>query len=234
MSDPRSMTLFSVINLSWFERGWVVQEAGLAKNAQLLWGDVEIGWIDLLRVIVLLVARGHDIRQTIGCSLSSVVFMAAYFTKHPAEATVLNAEEPSTLLEVLYEGKNLEFEDDRDRIYGLLGLSEGANARHELQIHYEISHLQVYFEFASWYISTAKDAELLDFVYHDEHTLLADVPSWVPLWNEHQYCDCTHVVVQTYEPNPSVSKRLNSAALAEVRGNILKVQGSIIDRIVWT
>lgn len=230
MSDQRWVTLFAMVRSHWFGRGWVIQEAGLAKDAQILWGDVEIGWVDLLRVLRLAGARGGlAIHEKFRRSFT-ILHFTALTTKHPAESDVLNILKPISLLEFLLNGEGLQFKDNRDRIYAFLGLSEAAHPRHGLEVHYDEPYLQVYSEFASWYIHRTKSTEILDFVYHDEDTLLAGVPSWVPQWHMPlRGADLNH---PSDEPILSVSKGHDYAALAAVQGNVLKVQGLLIDRIV--
>lgn len=232
-SDRRWVMLSSMTGLSWFKRGWVIQEAALAKDAQIIWGDVEIGWIDVLRALMWAGKTALDIRRPPGTvALPSFLHTYAYITKYPTEALVLNARRSFTLLESLNLGRNLLFGDKRDHIYAFLGLSAAMDARHGLEVRYELSYLQVYFEFANWYINRTQDIELLRFVDHDNVSLLADIPSWVPQWHiRRREVEMTPL---TSEPILSVSKRPNDTALAAVQGTVLKVHGLLLDHIVWT
>lgn len=49
LSDPRWEALASMLEVPWFQRGWVVQESGLASMASILWGGVEMPWLSFMR-----------------------------------------------------------------------------------------------------------------------------------------------------------------------------------------
>jgi hypothetical protein len=49
--DERWTSITTLIRCPWFQRGWVIQEAGLAKRAQILWGAVKIDWESFLKTV---------------------------------------------------------------------------------------------------------------------------------------------------------------------------------------
>lgn len=101
-TDRRWRTLSSMTRLSWFARGWVVQEAGLAKDARLLWGNVEMSWIDLLRTLMWTVGRAPTLYRGMGFwGRGACLHFDAYASKYPTETSVLNACKPFNLLELL-------------------------------------------------------------------------------------------------------------------------------------
>ncbi|ROW13867.1 hypothetical protein VPNG_03510 [Cytospora leucostoma] len=171
-SDRRWAILKFLTDQPWFGRGWVVQEAGLAKDAQILWGDTAIQWSELLRLYLWLFHR-TTIDWATGDFLP-VLHMNNYAAKHPIERMVFGHFNELTLLGTLHCGRALELQDERDHIYAFLGLAEAADARHGLEVDYDLSYLQIYFEFAIWYISTAQDLKLLHYVDQDDDALSAD------------------------------------------------------------
>ena len=48
--DERWKSLLALTEEPWFERGWVVQEAGLSADAVITWGGFEINWQKVVRV----------------------------------------------------------------------------------------------------------------------------------------------------------------------------------------
>lgn len=220
-------------DLSWFDRGWVIQEASLAKDARLIWGDAEMNWIDLLRTLMWANARAPTLATGI-LPLSRCLHFDAYRSKYPAETLVLNARSTTlTLLESLDCGGLLLFEKEVDRIYAFLGLPAFKDTRRDLiVVDYKLPYPQVCFNFASWYINTTRDPELLRFVGHDDDTLSAEFPSWVPQWYDpgHRRLNTPW----TIEPILLGPKDSNHVVLAAVQGDILRVHGVLLDGIEWT
>lgn len=236
-TDRRWRTLSSMTELSWFDRGWVVQEASLAKDARVMWGDVELSWVEVLRTISWERSRAiTPVHRAMVFGISCLHFDQAYASKYPEEHSVLTARaarKSFTLLEILDCGGSLRFEKEVDRIYAFLGLSAFKDARRALvAVDYKLPYLQVYFKFSSWYIDTTHDPELLRFINHDNDTLLENIPSWVPQWDVAGHMRLR--TPSTVEPIFLGSKDSNSAVLAAVQGVILRVHGMLLDRIEWT
>ncbi|ROW10126.1 hypothetical protein VMCG_02097 [Cytospora schulzeri] len=231
-SDRRWAALSSMIDLSWFDRGWVVQEASLAQDAIVLWGVTEISWIDVMQAFAWARTRAPVLLMTV--NWPSALHTDAYCAKCPPESRALFNFKPFTFLQILYYGRNLDFEDRRDHIYGFLGLPKAAMVRRYLKPNYELPYLQVCFEFASSYINATQDLDLFTCVNHDDDTLLADIPSWAPQWHVRRRGNRMLMQSLMKEPILPVSKGADYAALATVQGNILKVNGLLIDRIMWT
>ena len=58
--DPLWSTGWGVmVRQTWFQRGWVVQEALLGPDACVLWGSEQIGWASILRMCYWWVCRGR-------------------------------------------------------------------------------------------------------------------------------------------------------------------------------
>ena len=231
ITDPRWAGLCFMTGLDWFQRGWVVQEAGLARDAQVLWGEMSMNWIDILRALLWAgVQSSHTLHPRLLYSMR-VVHMKAYLTNCPEEVLVLNGKSTLRFLELLDLSEDLEFEDERDRIYAFLGLSGAARLEAGFEIDYKLPYRQVYFRFASWYINTTQDLRILGYVHHEHDSLLADVPSWVPQWHIRPR---PMSLQWEYKSIISGSKVPDRASLAAIQGNVLTVHGLLIDRILGT
>ena len=59
--DERWKSVTALIRCPWFQRGWVIQEAGLAERAQMLWGAVKIDWDMFLKTLFWLTYRAPSL-----------------------------------------------------------------------------------------------------------------------------------------------------------------------------
>ncbi|KAG6364316.1 hypothetical protein INS49_005916 [Diaporthe citri] len=143
----------------WFRRGWVVQEAALAREAVVLWADAEIQWISILRTYEWLVQR------------------------------VLNA------------ARTLDVSEPKDGIYAFMSMPTSDKVFADLDIkpdyRKDISHLDVYRDFAVRYLHKTRDLDLLSYVEHGDSdldngdeadglqlsSLFLSFPSWIPRWD---------------------------------------------------
>lgn len=190
----------------WFKRGWVVQEASLGPDADILWASVHIGWDSVLRVNYWLKCRGrfvHRARDTKVPSDLSIHHLYNFACRHPEEAllfdrNVMQASTASTLT-MLFETRSFELSDPRDRIYAFMGLdtTDGFMLGLQLEPDYNRPHLDIYREFAVQYIKKTGDLSILSYVKHNEESLAKagrrtvsdrpatpkSMPSWIPRWD---------------------------------------------------
>lgn len=184
ISDPRWSSWDSLVSQPWFKRGWVVQEAGLAKDALLLWGRARIHWLWIQRLMVWGSLRlGFMSKMPVSASLH--IYM--YQIRSKEEAITLWKETDfgvADLLEILGSARRLDVDDDRDRIYAFLGLSRAAGVRHSLCIDYENTQKTVYQDFACSYLDCTHDLKLLHSIQPTIATVSIDnkYPSWIPQW----------------------------------------------------
>jgi hypothetical protein len=186
MIDPRWQCLHKLLAESWFDRGWVVQEAALARQARVVWGDYTFEWDSLMRVAVWLSTRGAYISNR--WEFSEVLINAhihVYLEDHLEFGRQFYDEESwgtPSILRTLDAARELELGDPRDRIYAFMGLPQGPGKDIAPQPNYHDSYLDTYREFAKEYLECTKTPEILDYVYHrdDSHT---SAPSWVPRWD---------------------------------------------------
>lgn len=180
--DPRWASVAALAQKPWFRRGWVVQEAALAKYGDdtatgtcLLWGDAAVGWLWLMRAAVWLITRGGGDKAMAaleggdggngggggGWLLDGLrVHVNQYTCVRPNEANRLFQDEMMTtrrrLLQTLYDARRLGFSDDRDRIYAFLGLPQARGVRARLGVDYRLPAGEVMRRFADAHLADVK------------------------------------------------------------------------------
>ena len=233
LNDPRWPSIESLAEHPWFMRGWVVQEAGLARDALVLWGEVRINWRWLLRFVLWSVRRVGPDNEPFDVSFWPMRY-DAYLSRYREEVITLYVENDlivPDLLATLDEARWLCVTDDRDRIYAFLGLPQAADVRDHLHIDYKKSVSQVYQDFARVYLDRTQDLSLLHYVQPTEDTLSAesDCPSWAPLWQHHYYNITLHVTTnkKIFPKNAPTSLFYSAGA------NTLVVRALIADSIAF-
>lgn len=191
----------------WFRRGWVVQEAALAREAVVLWADAEIQWIRILRTYAWLVQRVRHSMSTGRLLIIPNAHRRTYAMRRLSEAKTLHFEEdkdllqPMPTLEVLNSARTLDVSEPKDSIYAFMSMptSDKVFAYLNFKPDYrkDISHLDVYRDFALTYLQTTRDLDLLSYVEHEDNDLEFDdkadclepsssflsFPSWISRWD---------------------------------------------------
>jgi hypothetical protein len=231
--DPRWNALYMLLKQDWFDRGWVVQEAALASDGQLLWGQSRFDWQKLMRVYVWLSTRASGVYYS---KLFSEVPINShthvYLEGHEDFGRVFYSElswGSSSMLRTLNCAKELDLSNARDRIYAFMDLPRKFEQRVILHPNYEEDIIETYRRFAAEYVQSTGGTELLDYVSHNEESLLNEVPSWVPRWD---------IVTWSLSPTSMAATVAASRTgiLVEpviVDGKSLRVQGVIIDTVLY-
>ncbi|KAE9363379.1 hypothetical protein N431DRAFT_550973 [Stipitochalara longipes BDJ] len=224
LTDRRWTSMKVLLRLPWFSRGWVVQEAGLAAEATVIWGDTEFDWLDLMRTHLWVRKRAYEVYRVHHLWLSHLHIML-YQRRHEQEAGAFqhHSYSPSTFHTLLSEARFLNLTDERDKVYAFISLQSDV----AIEPNYEAPYLQVYVDFARKYLLTTHDLSLLDEIQQSEDTIASEYPTWVLRWNTnfHPRCWSTNSQLIT---RPSVSPAL-PAAFAP--GNALKVRAVLFDTI---
>jgi hypothetical protein len=227
--DPHWDALYTLLKQDWFDRGWVVQEAASAPDAQLLWGQSRLDWGTLMRVYVWLSTRASDIYYS-KCFGEVPInsHINAYLESHEMFGRAFYSDvswgSPS-ILRTLNCAKELDLTDPRDRIYAFMDLPQKSDQRIILHPNYHQTHLKTYHQFAIEYVQSTRTTELLDYVSHNEVSILEDVPSWVPRWDI-----ITWSLTLTSMPSSVAASRTGSTIEPLVTNDgIMRVRGVVID-----
>lgn len=190
VNDPRWQSVLVMTELDWFERGWVVQEVALGREAFILWTGFTFPWPVLSRVYAWYTSR---VRQMADKPDSVVWYLPPMFDQMYAHQRRLEVQTfylhtieniDGGILSVLEAARNLKLGDPRDRIYAFMALPFLQNPVPALEPDYEQSHLYTYQAFALKYLDLTKSLNILLCVQHDEQISNdKQENSWIPHWD---------------------------------------------------
>jgi hypothetical protein len=233
LTDPRWSALGKLVSQPWFARGWVVQEAGLARESVVLWGDypaTAIDWVQLSWTLLWGGARGDSLP---GEGHSQRLHQAVFVKQHEDEARTFlldYAWQKFSMARILESTRPLRLTDERDRIYAAVALAESFGTLPFVVVaDYMRPFVEVYHDFAARYLRVTRDLSMLDYLQHDDETLANDVPSWVPRW------DCQVHWASVIEGNVFVKSLTDAEPEVEVLadGRMLRVRGIVYDALAF-
>ncbi|KAK4062432.1 hypothetical protein Trihar35433_9253 [Trichoderma harzianum] len=176
-----SEALRRTLLVSWWDRIWVVQEAVVAKQLTVRYGNVEISWGLLAEVATLL----HDWKSSYAGHPSYIptsdlkvfnLFSRVSDLDHFRENW--RRSQGIDLLSLMRHFGHRKASDDRDRVYALLGL---CNQTTEIRPDYWLDVKEV---FMAPIIETIRNTKSLSVLYGDHsRKTRRDIPSWVPDWS---------------------------------------------------
>lgn len=192
--DPFQWVSSDLGKRKWFERVWTIQELSNARIATFRCGNEEVEFTRLWCVsFYAQVFKGWTIRHFTGYMRDDYQMFAltdtlgeTFSTKHVGiRRRVLAGRSPSliyllNIANVLDESKNrINATDDRDRVYGLLGVANDAAAQNVV-VDYALSPGGVYLETAKVLLKHGH-SEILSLCR--KRTGCEDLPSWAPDWS---------------------------------------------------
>lgn len=202
LRDSRWGLLGGLFGVPWFRRGWVVQEAALGPDALVLVAGKEIRLASMLRVYAWMANRARSLMPNLPFWAIPMIHLDLYHIKHPEEARTFclpnqqHQIEARPALEILHYARELLLSDPKDRIYAFMAIRTLDKAMPAVRPNYgkDVSHLDVYRDFAIKYLERTSDLDILCFVEHKEEenspcfvaaadARVPSVPSWVPRWD---------------------------------------------------
>ncbi|OTA64865.1 HET-domain-containing protein [Hypoxylon sp. EC38] len=232
--------------LPWFSRVWVLQEAGLAPRATLIWGRQMLDFSDLVEVGLLHSEAGHlfvipvnglfrisdtfyDLWRTF---TTPFAHWRSMISKGLIQSTSVDRS-PITLAEILHIGRRFKATDLRDYVFAFLGHPTAVDpVTYEPLINpnYNKPLLEVYYEAGRALLRTCELTFFLSCVDRDQAALDDAFPSWVPQWHLAKYVSALGYPVNRYraggyDKNPIFSVDENRRRL--------KIRGFILDTILW-
>ncbi|CAO2651872.1 Nn.00g001550.m01.CDS01 [Neocucurbitaria sp. VM-36] len=176
--------LKDLMQLHWFHRVWTVQEAVLAKVLFFQAGSKVVPATALGNLVEMLQSAGHS-------SLSSVhtgylVKPASIFALHDLYiAGKLSSVDPSVLLDA---SKHRGVTDDRDRVFGLLGLLTMALGSQFAGVSYDKSVELTYMEMTVRLMVIDKSPDPIKFCCAMRKGSQYHIPSWSEDWSARAGC----------------------------------------------
>lgn len=233
LADTRWEAFINMTHKPWFTRGWVIQEAGSARNGLMLWGKTEISWQSFVRVYTWMVRRLPQVRVKYrdGGRGMNRLHLEMYRLRHKGETMPLYAKQSSQFdfLIVLHDARALYVRDARDRVYAFMSLATSAGPSLHFQPDYSEHKTarDVYLDMARDYVNSMGDISLLHCVQHTGNSMNEKFPSWVPRWDLNLF---DNIITHTSGPaliptelRPSVS-----------HDNALEAKGLMFDDIIFT
>lgn len=218
----------------WYERGWVVREASLAREAVVIWGDTVLQWDDLMRTALW---AGTRVNQDKGLTAAFRIrcYFEAYKARHRNYTSVFFHEgdwyEPS-LLDYMGWAQGLRLKNPRDRIYAFLELGSETGKILDIVFNYTDTPLEVYKHFATNYILSTRDLNTLHHVAHDVSSLKSGSPTWVTLWDQRSESMTNIVSPSSYPPLYSRTGQSSSPVVSS--DHAIRVQGAVFDTVRFT
>ncbi|KAH5165763.1 hypothetical protein HBI38_051170 [Parastagonospora nodorum] len=231
--DSRWDSLFIFLGQAWFDRGWVVQEAALARQGEVIWGRSRFSWEKLMRVYVWLSTRARStFYKKDFAEVRISAHTDAYLETHKEFAGAFYDEyswgTPS-ILRTLNCAKDLDLADPRDRIYAFMDLPQVADERVTIRPDYSAPVLDTYHRFAIEYIRTLRTVEILGYVCHNTVSFTSGIPSWVPRWD----ISAWSLQLASSDPNGMQSRNLSTFEPVITEDGHLKVRGVILDTVQY-
>lgn len=167
----------------WFSRVWVVQEAVLARRAVITCGSQQVGWDDL-------------------CTAAEAIDMIHYGPVVDWEhLRIMSLQRYHAgrvgkdlgLLRLLLVERTQSATDDRDKVFGLLGLATDVGIEQgdqgtclPVRANYHLKTSEVYTEVARSIITSYDSLSILTAAGLLRKPVMHDLPSWVPDWSRRQ------------------------------------------------
>jgi hypothetical protein len=182
--DERWASFAMMRESAWFRRVWVVQEAGLAADATIIYGESEMSWVDLNQFERWISSDSERFGEDYGLVPNPLHQQSVWGEREgsgPVKSEFLD------LLTLLDHSRYLQAADPRDHIYAFLASPAAKKAQvgrgFQIMPDYQNDYLHVYYKFTIQYLQTM-GYRILTYVEHDAESFHAEFPpSWVPLWN---------------------------------------------------
>ncbi|KAI6082162.1 heterokaryon incompatibility protein-domain-containing protein [Hypoxylon rubiginosum] len=156
-----------LIDRPWFKRLWVRQEIALACEATIICGNAEISWTLLRNAAICLVQKLPKPKLDDDC-------LTKYEKNLENLDSLIHANAGMSNTDVIALTRDSMCMDDRDRVYGVLGILAKYSDDALVSANYSLSTKEVYRDFVINYSRLYGDLSLLEFCE------MASQPSWVP------------------------------------------------------
>lgn len=227
--------------LPWFNRMWVVQEAACAAKATIVCGEYEMSWHDFM--------KGTDFGLRSGLfapvhtriippfisdaaprgNLSTAIEMYRLGRSQISRSSFTDAR-LMDLFQLLRRFHGSCVEDPRDKVFALLGLASLPSMAalkadletFEVRVDYRVEVNVLFQRLAQSILKASKCLDILSIP-----SCRTDGPSWVPDWSAVN----RQTESLSYTATPTYRSARDSEAHPNVEGDILVLNGLLVDRI---
>ena len=254
----RGSKIGRLMSRPWFSRVWVVQEAGLAKECRLLWGDQSMSFAELIEFACFCNDPTNITRLIDGDNLTlgylRIIFRCVYRTYNNANSWRYSKpliqslcekylDNSGLFLDVLQIGKSLSASDPRDHIYAFLGnpLAFSQDRKLLLEPDYNKAEKEIYFDLACALLrSTYESPYVLCFVQHSsaDEVTGSNGPSWIPRWRKPETGPMPFFTIGNIGLSHKSGGSVDRLQYRVHRGfgvkRLLTLQGFVFDHLTWT
>jgi Heterokaryon incompatibility protein (HET) len=248
----------SLMARPWFSRVWVIQEAALAKECYLLWGDHSMSIAEFMELACFCDGRA-EVTRLIGGDDQYLVFWGIVFkcvfrtynetvswqSSKPLIKSIYGTyakQDRGLFLDILQVGRSLSASNPVDHIYAFLGnpLAISKEGRQMLVPDYAESRTlaEVYFDFAVAALENRHESPyLLGFVQHKSlKAVTQGGPSWIPQWSKSDpetglFYNIGNIGV--WHKAGGSPDMLHYQIHGNSRTGRLTIRGFIFDRLTW-
>ena len=175
----------------YWRRLWITQELAAAQDGYLLIGDFELPHYALQNVGKVfdldLISHDYALQRCVDAGTGGVQAMGSVQNGFLTNQVVTKLVQGTPLLDLLVDNWWKCASDPRDKVFGLIGLSDLCeNAHPGLTIDYHRSIREFFIGVVQAIIDTTSNLEILRFCSLTEQgsTDKSNVPSWVPDWGK--------------------------------------------------
>ncbi|KAH4195711.1 hypothetical protein HBI80_123130 [Parastagonospora nodorum] len=210
----------------WFSRVWCIQEIALARDAVMLWGELELSWVDVGQIATWL----SQIQPVRALEFDESAFYADIDNEN-ADRMYQIQRKRQGLLETLDDCRSFQATDPRDKVYGILALVEPIEEASDLCVDYNKDVGEVYADVVIAILRRHSDLNILAYIDHgSEYRSDGSFTSWSPQWNN------TNAGLRYFPASGSPlsacrSTHLKSVDTSDVNSQYLRLNGSIYSSV---
>lgn len=181
-------SLRAILNQSWWERTWTLQEILLARDAEILCGDIQVPWKDFY----LAFSNIEEHMYVLGCCANVPTCSECrkqYFNFREQVGGLYEQQrrlihsQGLNLFDLLPQYRYRQVTEPRDKVYALLGLVDSyQSSRFDPDYSCRVEDLCI--KAAVCNISWCRSLRSLNFAADTESSL--NIPSWVTDWNSYR------------------------------------------------
>lgn len=215
-------TIYELMNRTYFERTWVVQEIALAKDPRVISGSLEISWAHFSWAAAYLGRSLHHLHENpTDAGLARINAIANLRSAHHKGQAI---EIPETCL----ISQSLQATNPRDKVYGFLGLLSHGSSKFDpqnlLEVDYNLSEGTLFLRAAQCSIFASQDLRNCHSQAFPSRRLEA-TSSWAPDW-------CQRLdLAQTIALRPQNKIKGTISGNIWFESNIMHLNGYHIDQI---
>jgi Heterokaryon incompatibility protein (HET) len=218
---------FELLEMPWFARTWIVQEAAVASDALLLHGTRSVSWADFLD------AFAFSLKQP---SLMTIMnpgkLEYALGLLTVCQAVKQGSEQ--RLFDLLLQHRNCGASDSKDKVFALCGLARDAGADGlDVKTDYRLDTADVYRDLAIKILKQSADLALLSVSHPSTSSRVAGLPSWVPDWSLSSHS--TSFRARDFSGDYLFPSKASKDTIPDPKfssdGRLLAVNGMVVDHI---